>query len=176
MKSCLAKRRFVTNSTNWAMDSGLCAKNQPIKKEPQTDAIFAQLHQVNQAADADESTLRISWDAKATIPIGDFSRGGVSRVIVKALDHDFVDGSAKVTPFGLFLPQYNELYLYFTSSKVTSDFIVDCLCDLWTALRERFPQVRTLLINQDNGPENSTRRTQFMKRMADFCRRVSTDH
>jgi len=36
-------------------------------------------------------------------------------------------------------------------------------------VRDRFPQVRTLLINQDNGPENHSRRTQFMKRITEFA-------
>jgi hypothetical protein len=144
-----------------------------MKKVPQTDAIFEQLHQLNQAADADESVLRISWDAKAPVLLGRFARGGLSRVEVKALDHDFATAAPKVTPFGIYLPKQGELYLYFTSSKVTSDFMVDCLCDLWTTLRHRFPQVRTLVINQDNGPENHTRRTQFMHRLTHF---VDTFH
>ena len=41
------------------------------------------------------------------------------RVIIKAFDHDF-DPKEKVTPFGIFLPQYDELYLYFTQSRITS--------------------------------------------------------
>ena len=74
----------------------------------------------------------------------------------------------KLTPFGIFLPQHDELYLYFTKSRVTSDFIMDCLCDFWLTVRERFPPVKTLLINQDNGRENHSRRTQFMKRIVEF--------
>jgi Rhodopirellula transposase DDE domain len=143
-------------------------KNQPLKKIPQTDAIFAQLHQVNQAADADERVLRISWDAKAPVLIGRFARAGLSRLVVKAWDHDFQTNAKKVTPFGLYLPKSGELYLYFTQSKVTSDFIIDCLHDFWLTQGQRFPNVRTLVINQDNGPENHTRRTQFMARLAAF--------
>ena len=85
-------------------------------------------------------------------------------MIVKAADHDF-HPQAKLTPFGILLPQYGEVYLYFTASKLTSDFMVDCLADCWTSLRERFPQVKTLVINLDNGPENHSRRTQFMQRI-----------
>jgi len=106
-------------------------------------------------------------DAKATIPVGWFSRRGRSRVIVKALDHDFKP-EATLTPYGIFLPQYDELYLYFTTGRVTSDFIVDCLEDFWQTVGTRFPQVKTLLINQDNGPENHSRRTQFMQRITTF--------
>jgi hypothetical protein len=49
------------------------------------------------------------------------------------------------------------VYLYFTASKLTSDFMVDC----WASLQVRFPQVKTLLLNRDNGPENHSRRKPF---------------
>jgi transposase len=107
-------------------------------------------------------------DAKATIPVGWFSRRGRTRVIVQAFDHDF-NPEEKLTPYGIFLPQYDELYLYFTTGRVTSDFIVDCLEDFWQSVRPRFLQVKTLLINQDNGPENHSRRTQFMQRITTFA-------
>jgi hypothetical protein len=135
-----------------------------VKKVPQTDAIFERLAQVNPAADAAETLLRLSLDAKATIPVGLFSRGGYSRLTVKALDHDF-NPKQKVTPVGIFLPQYNELFLFLTTSTVTADLLVDCLYQTWLMLQDRFPQVHTLLLNLDNGPENHSRRTQFMKRL-----------
>lgn len=134
------------------------------KKIPETDAIFERLAQVNRQADADDTVLRLSLDAKASVWVGDYSRGGQTRLVVKAADHDF-QPQAKLTPFGILLPRYGELYLYFTPSKLTSDFMVDCLADCWNSLRERFPQVKTLLLNLDNGPENHSRRTQFMKRL-----------
>lgn len=142
-----------------------------MKKIPQTDAIFDEIHTVNQETDEDETMLRISLDAKAAIKIGDFSRGGLNRVVVNGLDHDFQGKTPKVTPFGIYLPQQGELYLYFTASKMTSDFIVDCLSDFWTRIRERFPKVTTLVLNQDNGPENHSRRTQFMHRIVRFADR-----
>lgn len=103
-------------------------------------------------------------DAKATVVLGDLSRGGYSRVTVKALDHDFPTGE-KLTPFGIFLPDYGDVFIYFTNTSVTSDFIVDCFTDCWQKLKTRFPKVTTLVIHQDNGPECHSRRTQFMKRM-----------
>ncbi len=116
--------------------------------------------------------LRISMDTKATVAIGPFSRGGRSRLDVKAADHDFKP-DATLIPVGIFLPDYGETYLYFTTSKVTSDCIIDCLELFWHTVQQRFPQVTTLLINQDNGPENHSRRTQFIKRIVDF---VDTFH
>lgn len=137
------------------------------KKIPETEAIFEHLRQVNTQADTDETVLRLSLDAKAAVWVGDYSRRGQARVLVKAADHDF-QPEAKLTPFGIFLPQHDELYLYFTASKLTSDFMVDCLRACWAALRERFPHITTLVLNLDNGPENHSRRTQFMQRLTEF--------
>lgn len=92
-------------------------------------------------------------------------------MLVQAADHDF-HPQAKLTPFGILLPHSGEVYLYFTASKVTSDFIVDCLEDCWSQLQARFPQVKTLLLNLDNGPENRSRRTQFIQRLATWVDRV----
>ncbi len=130
-----------------------------------TDAIFEQLARLHAQAHADPSVLRLSLDAKATVNIGPFSRHGQTRVHVQAADHDFKP-EAVLTPYGIFLPDWDETYLYFTESKVTADFIVDCVRDFWLMVRGSFPQVKTLLLNLDNGPENHSRRTQFMARLA----------
>jgi hypothetical protein len=89
-------------------------------------------------------------DAKATVKIGSFSRGGKSRVPTFGCDHDY-QPSTKLTPYGIFLPQLDELFFYFTESKVTADFIVDVLEQWWISVKDRFSEIRTLLINQDNG-------------------------
>ena len=143
-------------------------KNQPKKKIPETDAIFDQLSTVHEEAESDETVLRLSIDAKATVKVGPFSRKGKSRTIVKASDHDFKPDS-KLTPFGIYLPDHGELHLYMVSSRVTSDFIVDCLDSFWDTVRSRFPQVTTLLIDSDNGPEMHSRRTQLMYRLTRFA-------
>ena len=82
------------------------------------------MKQRNEEADADEQVLRISIDAKATVRVGPFARGGKSRVPTKAADHDF-EPAATVTPVGIFLPSSDELFLYGMTSKVTSDCLVD---------------------------------------------------
>jgi hypothetical protein len=123
---------------------------------------------VHEAAADDETILRISMDAKATVKIGPFSRNGKSRTPVKAADHDF-KAEATITPFGIYLPDFGELFLYMTTSKLTSDFIVDALDAFWAAVRNRFPKVTTLLINADNGPESHSRRTQLMHRFVTFA-------
>ena len=107
-------------------------------------------------------------DAKATVKIGPFSRGGKSRVEVEACDHDF-QAEATVTPVGIFLPATDELFLSLVTSKVTSDCLVDRLSAWWEHVRERFAPITTLVLNLDNGPENHSRRTQFMLRLLEFA-------
>ena len=124
---------------------------------------------MNAAADAAPTVLRISLDAKATVKIGPFARGGKSRAESKACDHDFKP-QATVTPFGIFLPASDELFVYAVTSKVTSDCLVDRLVQWWESVRERFGYITTLVINLDNGPENHSRRTQFMRRLVEFVR------
>ncbi len=85
---------------------------------------------------------------------------------VKALDHDFQ--SDKATPVGLLLPEHDELSIAVCTSKVTSDCIVDTLDHWWSVNKARFPAIDTLVLLQDNGPENSGRRTQFLHRMVNF--------
>lgn len=142
-------------------------KTKPQKKIPETDAIFSQLLKINQEAKDNPTTLRISVDAKATVKLGAFDRGGQTRVCTTACDHDFA--TETVTPYGILLPHSDELFIYFVSSKLTSDCLVDILQDWWQTCRLKMPQIRTLVINQDNGPENNSSRTQFMKRLVEFA-------
>jgi hypothetical protein len=88
-------------------------------------------------------------------------------VPVKALDHDYKP-EGKVTPLGLLLPEHDELSIAVCTSKVTSDCIVDTLDHWWDENKTRFPEIDTLVLLQDNGPENSGRRTQFLYRMVKF--------
>jgi len=54
------------------------------------------------------------------------------------------------------------------TSYETSDFIVDCIEQWWISNHERLKQFRQLVINLDNGPQNSSHRTQFIKRLIEF--------
>jgi len=63
------------------------------------------------------------------------------------------------------------LQSYFTASPLTPDFMIDCLNDGWTTLRQRFPHSTTLVLTLANDPENHSRRTPFMQRLAAFTDR-----
>jgi hypothetical protein len=114
-------------------------------------------------------TIRISLDTKATIHVGDYSRGGSSRCIqpVKALDHEMMP-KEKLVPGGILETVSGKAFLFFTESNKTSDFIVDGIELWWNTRKEELSAVRKLVINMDNGPECSGRRTQFLERMVEF--------
>jgi hypothetical protein len=142
----------------------------PQKKVKETNAIFAQVKAVHEQAATEKQTLRLSLDTKATVKIGPFSRGGQSRTGTTGADHDF-NPDGVLTPFGIFRPQTAQSDLYFTDSKVTSDFMVDCL-EQWIAEQgEALKDIRKLVLDLDNGPENSGQRSQWLWRLVLLARR-----
>jgi hypothetical protein len=114
-------------------------------------------------------------DAKATVKVGDFSRAGKKRVHVKASDHDF-RATAKVTPVGILLPGSDELFLACVTSKVTSDCLVDVLELWWQSVRERYCQVSTLVINLDNGEDESEPPHSVSQTACGLCSAAATRH
>jgi hypothetical protein len=125
------------------------------------------VHKINQEADQTEGVLRLSMDAKAEVKLGPYSRRGYSRVKVEAADHDF-ESTGSLTPFSIFLPKYDDLFISFAESRITSDYIWDRIVELWPRL-EALYRPTTLVLNQDNGPECQSGRTQFIKRAVDFA-------
>lgn len=65
-------------------------KCKPLRKIPQTDAIFTNVAQRHQEAKQDKGILRISIDTKAIVKIGELSRNGYNRLKtpLKTTDHD----------------------------------------------------------------------------------------
>ena len=145
-------------------------KAKPLKKIPETDAIFDNLNKINKESDLREDSLRISIDTKAKVNLCDSSRGGTSRCkkAVQASDHD-MGLKDKLAPFGILNMMTGLLTIMFGVSFETSDFIVDCLERWWDENKEENSHIKQLVINLDNGPQNSSHRTQFMKRMIEFA-------
>jgi hypothetical protein len=145
-------------------------KTKPLKKIKETDAIFENVRQENRKADDDPEVIRISMDAKAKVAVGDFSRDGQSRgaEATKALDHD-PEPEKKLVPQGILDVTSCLLSIFIGTSNGTSDFFADCLEQWWEANKAKYPNARRLVINLDNGPENSSHRTQFMNRMVIFA-------
>jgi transposase len=150
-------------------------KAKPQKKIKETDGIFDHLKAVNQASDECEDSLRISIDTKAKVDVCDSSRGGISRgkEAAQANDHD-MGSKAKRVPFGI-LDVMAGLTLVFGVSFETSDFIVDGLEHWWESNQDPYRHIRQLVINLDNGPNNSSFRTQFIKRLTEFSDNYDLD-
>jgi len=108
-------------------------------------------------------------DTKATVDVGEYSRYGRSRCLepLKALDHD-MQPKEKLVPGGILEPVSGRSFLFFTSSYKTSDFMADGLMLWWNERKQELPDLKHIVINLDNGPESSGRRSQFLKRMVDF--------
>jgi hypothetical protein len=157
----------ILDRHNYRLRTVVKAKVQ--KKKPETDAIFENVRRVNAQADADPETLRISMDTKATVDVGEYSRYGRSRGLepVKALDHD-MQPKEKLVPGGILEPVSGRSFLFFTGSYKTSDFMVDGLLLWWNERKQELSDLKCLVINLDNGPECSGRRSQFLKRLVEF--------
>jgi len=167
----------VLNRNGYRLRKVLKAK--PLKKLPETDAIFANIKEKDKNPLEGEDSVdggqvkRLSIDCKATVNIGDYSRGGKTRGDACASDHD-MGCEEKYTPFGIVDEDEGALYLTFGSSFKTSDFIADSLMGWWENIpaHER-AAIAHIQIKVDNGPESSGVRTQFLKRLVDFADHTS---
>jgi len=144
-------------------------KARPLKKIPETDAIFTHLDRLHDAIESDPTVLRISVDTKAKVAVGPYCRHGRcrSRTSVKAADHD-MHPEAKLVPLGILEVDSGQLFLSLGQSAETSDFIADGIEDWWLTRREAHRGVRKIVIDLDNGPNVQSHRTQFMKRLIEF--------
>lgn len=82
-------------------------------------------------------------------------------------DHD-PPAKRKAVALGILVLVSGALSLFFGSGG-SSDFWVDALQCWWRRVRPRWRGIRRLVIYLDNGPDNSGRRTQFLKRMVQFA-------
>jgi hypothetical protein len=123
-------------------------------------------------AAASGNVKRLSIDCKATVHIGDFSRGGLTRGDYKACDHD-LGCEEKSMPWGMVDEDTGQLSLTFGSSAKTSDFMVDTLEARGNAVAaQEQATTEQLQSKMDNGPESSGVRTQFLHRMVRFADQI----
>jgi hypothetical protein len=87
--------------------------------------------------------------------------------VTKGWDHD-PPAKEKLVPFGILMVATGALMLLF-GARETSDAWVDALRMWWLQVRSGLGHVKRLVIYVDNGPKNSGRRTQFLKRMVQFA-------
>jgi hypothetical protein len=149
-------------------------KTKPLKKIPETDAIFENVAQRHALAKANPRILRISIDVKAKVKIGNLSRGGYSRLkkAPKADDHD-QKWDAVLVPFGIYELNTDNLFITFGNSCETADFIVDALEKWWFERQFMADDYDVLMIDLDNGKAVASNTKQFMDRMVSFAKNIN---
>src|SRR6188472_4109268 len=115
---------------------------------------------------------RSPWTPRRRSPWASTSVGGKTRTdsageVPKGWDHD-PPAKEKLVPFGILTVATGALLLLF-GTRDTSDAWVDALKLWWLQARDGLGHVKRLVIYLDNGPKNSGRRTQFLKRMVQFA-------
>jgi Rhodopirellula transposase DDE domain len=99
--------------------------------------------------------------------LGEKTRTKSDGTTEKGWDHD-PPAQEKLVPFGILMLASAALTLLF-GSRETSDAWVDALQKWWRLVRPDFGHIKRLVIYLDNGPKNSGRRTQFLKRLVQFA-------
>jgi len=98
--------------------------------------------------------------------VGGKTRTDSAGDVPKGWDHD-PPAKQKLTPYGILTVASGALMLLFGSHD-TSDAWVDALRLWWLEVGPGLGSIKRLVIYLDNGPNNSGRRTQFLKRMVEF--------
>jgi hypothetical protein len=98
--------------------------------------------------------------------VGGKTRTSSDGEVPQGWDHD-PPAKDKLTPFGILMVASGALMLVF-GSRETSDAWADALTMWWLQARAGLGHAKRLVIYLDNGPKNSGRRTQFLKRMVEF--------
>jgi hypothetical protein len=101
--------------------------------------------------------------------VGGKTRTDSDGEVEKGWDHD-PPAKEKLVPIGILMVASGALMLVF-GARETSDAWVDALQVWWLRVRSGLGHVKRLVISLDNGPKNSGRRTQFLKRMVQFADR-----
>ena len=99
--------------------------------------------------------------------MGGKTRTDSSGKVTKGWDHD-PPAKEKLVPFGILMLVRGALTLLF-GSRETSAAWVDALQIWWRQVRAGLGHIQRLVIYLDNGPKNSGRRTQFLKRLVQFA-------
>src|SRR3954447_16139621 len=111
-------------------------------------------------------TPRPRWP-RAITSVGGKTRTGSDGEVAKGWDHD-PPAKRKLVPFGILMVATGALMLLFGSHE-TSDAWADALQMWWLQVGPSLGHIKRLVIYLDNGPKNSGRRTQFLKRMVQFA-------
>ena len=168
---CMRTVNNILNRLGYTLKKVL--KTKPLKKIPETDAIFDNVNKQHDKAASNERVLRVSIDVKAKVKIGNLSRKGYARTLNAPVadDHD-QHWTDVLVPFGLHEINTDNTFLMFGNSRETPDFIVDCLEKWWDDRQFMMEDYDLLMIDLDNGKSVAGNTKQFLKRMVAFSEKI----
>lgn len=143
-------------------------KTKIINKVPETDAIFENVKEnLETITINNDKVCAISIDDKTAKKIGMILNNGMTWEEVEALDHDTIF-EYSVKPFGILDLKTNETFVTCTTNNSTAEFKVDCIEQYLINKLKNF-KLKKLLIFLDNGPENSSKRSLWLKKLVDLA-------
>ena len=147
-------------------------KTKVLDKIPETDAIFENVNEIKEFIPlSGDDVAVISIDDKNRKKIGNISDNGYSWFNRRALDHD-TNFNCTIVPFGILDLKTNETFVYCSKRSSTANFKTDCIDDYLMKKKELF-NIKRLIIFLDNGPENSSIRTLWIKRLIDLAKKYN---
>ena len=120
----------------------------------------------------------ISIDVKKKELIGNFKNNGQSWCLEaeRVNDHDFkLDAKGRAVPYGIYVVNHKQGYVYVGQSADTAEFAVDILARWWQEFGQfAFPDAPCILILCDSGGSNGYRlrlwKVQLQEQLADKLR------
>ena len=161
-KTCPCRSTLLRTLNDLGYKIQKVKKTKVLDKIPETDAIFENVNETKQFISKSSDVVAIiSIDDKNRKKIGNISDNGYSWFKRQSLDHD-TNFNCTVVPFGILDLKTNETFVYCNKGSSTANFKVDCIEQYLINKKEIF-DIKRLIIFLDNGPENSSRRTLWIK-------------
>ena len=143
-------------------------KDKVFKRIKETDIIFNNVFKKMSEIKTNKNILAISIDDKVAKYIGKLSALGYSWLARHAFDHD-TSPEYIVKPFGIMDIKEKIVHVFCTISNSTANFKVDCIEKFIAKKLIVNPLINKIVIFLDNGPENSSRRKLWMKRIIELA-------
>jgi transposase len=141
-------------------------KDKVFKRVAETDNIFKNVFAKMKEMKNNVNIVAISIDDKVSKYIGNLSALGYSWLEKHALDHD-TNPEYIAKPFGIMDIKEKIVHVFCTISNSTANFKVDCI-EEFIIQKINYNNIEKLMIFLDNGPENSSRRKLWMKRIIEL--------
>ena len=171
-ETCPCKSTLLRLLTDLGYKIQKVKKTKVLDKIPETNVIFENVNETKQFIPlSGDNVAVISIDDKNRKKIGNISDNGYSWFKREALDHD-TNFNCSVVPFGILDLKTNESFVYCNKGSSTANFKVDCIEEYLLNKKDKH-SINRLIIFLDNGPENSSRRTLWIKSLIDLAKKYN---